>query len=68
MKLYVTCSTSKRGSKYYALVLDLGYRKHFLSFDTSLCAEVLGISVEELYSAYDSGSTIELVNLSEAKT
>lgn len=60
MKLYVACSTSKRGSKYYALVLDLGYRKHFLSFDTSLCAEVLGISVEELFGTYDSGDSIEV--------
>ena len=60
MKFYVTCSTSKRGTKYYALVLDLGYRRHFLSFDTSLCAEILGVSVEELYNTYKTGDTIEV--------
>lgn len=49
MKMYVQVEISKKsGSKYVALVLDLGYRKAFLSFDSNLCAEVLQISVQQL--------------------
>lgn len=48
-KLYVSVFQSKRSGKAtYALVLDLGYVKKFLSFDTSLVAEVLGLSIIDL--------------------
>lgn len=48
-KLYVSVFQSKRSGKAtYALVLDLGYAKKFLSFDTSLVAEVLGLSILDL--------------------
>lgn len=48
-KLIVSIFQSKRSGKpTYALVLDLGYTKKFLSFDTSLIAEVLGVSVVDL--------------------
>lgn len=37
------------GKEYIALVLDFGYRIEFLRATSQLCAEVLGISVSELY-------------------
>lgn len=50
-KLFVSIFQSKRSGKpAYALVLDLGYTRKFLSFDTSLIAEILGVSVFDLLS------------------
>lgn len=50
-KLTVNHFTAKKSGKdCYALVLDLGYTKKFLSFDVELCATVLGISVYDLPS------------------
>lgn len=47
--LYVSIFQSKRSGKpTYALVLDLGYTRKFLSFDTCLVAEVLQMSVFDL--------------------
>lgn len=61
--LYVSIFQSKRSGKpTYALVLDLGYVKKFLSFDTCLVAEVLQMSVFDLlnldYGEYEVMSTI----------
>lgn len=51
-KLVVKKGVSKSGNNYCSLVLDLGYRQIFLSSmrDNSsvLCAELLGISVQDL--------------------
>ena len=49
-KIYVTRNNSKNGKPYFALVVNLGYRQAVLSFDTSLIAEILDISVAELYT------------------
>lgn len=38
------------GKEYIALVLDFGYRIEFLRATPQLCAEVLGITVPELYA------------------
>ena len=47
--LFVSIFQSKRtGKPTYALVLDLGYTKKYLSFDTCLIAEVLQMSVFDL--------------------
>lgn len=57
-EFYVVVGTSKAGNKYCSIVLDLGYRKMFLSSrgenNTSLCAEVLGVDVSTFLS-YDEG-------------
>lgn len=51
MKILVRSFISKKtGNPCFALVADLKYREAFLSFDKYLCAEILGISVEELYA------------------
>lgn len=47
-KLKVLIKNNKDGKKYAALVCDLGYTQKYLSFDSYLCAEILGISVREL--------------------
>ena len=47
-KLKVVIKNNKDGKKYAALVCDLGYTQKYLSFDSYLCAEILGISVREL--------------------
>lgn len=38
---------SKKGSVTCAVVLDLGYRKTYLSFDKLLCAELCGLLMAE---------------------
>jgi hypothetical protein len=48
-KLKVCVKLNKDGKKYTALVLDLGYSQKYLSFDSSLCAELLGVSVRSLF-------------------
>lgn len=48
LDVIVQTEMSKRGSSYYVLKVDLGYRKAVLSVDRGLIAEVLGISVKEL--------------------
>lgn len=48
--IFVTRNNSKTGKPYFALVANLGYRQAVLTFDTSLIAELLGVSVAELYT------------------
>lgn len=49
---YVAVGTSKAGNKYISIILDLGYRKVFLSSRETnnivLCSEVLGVGIPEL--------------------
>lgn len=47
-KFKIVVKNNKAGKKYSALVCDLGYTQKFLSFDSYLCAEILGITVREL--------------------
>lgn len=48
MKMYVKIWIKKGTErKMTALVLDLGYRQVYLSFDASLCAELLKVSRAE---------------------
>lgn len=49
-ELKVVVKNGKNGKPYTALVMELGYRQAFLSFDRNLCAELLGISVPDLMS------------------
>ena len=52
-ELYVQKDVSKKGVDYCALVLDLGYRKVFLSTRDNgytFCSEILGYSVSEFIS------------------
>ena len=61
MKLYVEQKTSKKtGNPYVALILDLGYRKAMLSYDYNLCAEVLKMSVAQMYEELRTCGTIEV--------
>ena len=43
-------SAKKPGSFFDVIYVDLGYRNHFLTFDRSIIAELLGISVADLYN------------------
>lgn len=43
-------SAKKPGSFFDVVFVDLGYRHHFLTFDRSVIAELLGISVADLYN------------------
>lgn len=40
----------KTGRPYCAVVVNVGYREIVLSWDSGICAEVLGISQYELYN------------------
>ena len=40
----------KTGRPYIAVVVNVGYREIVLSWDSGVCAEVLGISQYELYN------------------
>lgn len=52
MRIYIEVFISKKsGKKCAALIYDFGYRKAFLSFDSNLIAEILGISVRDLVDA-----------------
>lgn len=48
--IYVRCYNSKKteGASYVALVVDLGYRTHFLSFDYGFISESTGKSVADI--------------------
>lgn len=62
MKILVKVKKSQKGHLLSMLMVDLGYRKTVLSWDNSICAEILDISVRELlgeereYIIYDSES------------
>lgn len=64
-KLFVSVFTSRKsGNKTYALILDLGYSRKYLSFDIQLIAEVLGLRVVDLYDIELGEYTILDANLS----
>lgn len=46
--------SDKTGKYYYCLSLDLGYRTVALSFEPAVIAEILGVSVREIYDIKDS--------------
>lgn len=49
-KLIVNIGVSKKtGNKYTGLSLYTGYRYVQLSWDSNLCAELLGVSVQSLF-------------------
>lgn len=51
MKYFIKVAKSEKTGKMYAcLVCDLGYRMVNISFDTNLCAELLGVSIKDLLS------------------
>lgn len=51
MKIVVkVVKSGKTGALYSNLMVDLGYRKSVLSWDSSLCAELLDIKTSELLS------------------
>lgn len=51
MKIFVRTFVSKKtGKPCFALIADLKYREAFLSFDKYLCAEILGVSISDLYA------------------
>ncbi len=49
LKVTVQKEKSKEGREYIVMLADLGYRKAAVTFDRSLIAELLGMSVKELY-------------------
>lgn len=49
VKFYVLHAQGKK-SDYFSLIADLGYAKRYVSFDRALCAEILGISVYDLFT------------------
>ena len=50
--LSVKTGKSKTGKPYYCLCCDLGYTTKALTFDLSLIAELLGMSVVELVAKF----------------
>lgn len=61
MKIYVEKRLSKKnGNPYVALTIDLGYRKAMLSYDYNLCAEVLKMSVSQMYDELNCNQSIEV--------
>lgn len=58
-ELKVVVKNGKNGKPYTALVMELGYRQAFLSFDRNLCAELLRVSVPDLMSEIDVEYKIE---------
>lgn len=61
MKIYVERRLSKKnGNPYVALSVDLGYRKAMVSYDYNLCAEVLKMSVQQMYEELNRNQIIEV--------
>lgn len=61
-KLFIRKAISKSGKPYTALILDLGYRQIFLSSKDNtaqLCAEILGVSVQEFMMMKDGDYDVE---------
>lgn len=48
MKIFIEKRTSKAGKVYTCFVVDLGYCEKILSFDSNVCAEILGVSARTL--------------------
>ena len=60
-KIYVTKAISgKTGKEYFKLCADLGYIVKVINLDAQLCAELLGISVRELYETVKVGEKYEI--------
>lgn len=47
--LYVEKRESAKGQKYFALVVDLGYVSRVLTLDKYIIAEIMDMSIRELY-------------------
>ena len=61
MKIYVVKKILiKTGAPYVALIIDLGYRKAVLSYDYNLCAEVLKMSLAQMYDELQRNQNIEV--------
>ena len=46
--------SKKKGTRYYALVLDLGYTQKILFMDLNTFSELLGMSCQETYEEISS--------------
>lgn len=51
--------SAKTGKSYSCLVLKMGYRNAYLSFDFNLCAEALRMSIPELFDLPDGEYPVE---------
>lgn len=60
----VTKISKKKGTRYYALVLDLGYTQKSLFMDLNTFSELLGMSCQEAYSEISSVNDFS-VNISD---
>lgn len=47
LMLYV--GKSKKGNKYYAICVEMGYARKMLYFDVNGIAEILGVAVKDIY-------------------
>lgn len=47
-KIYFKKALGKSGRPYTCILVDLGYREIVLTFDSSVCAEILDLSAREL--------------------
>ena len=56
--------SKKKGTRYYALVLDLGYTQKSLFMDLNTFSELLGMSCQEAYSEIASVNDFS-VNISD---
>ena len=56
--------SKKKGTRYYALVLDLGYTQKSLFMDLNTFAELLGMSCQETYDEISSVNDFS-VNISD---
>ena len=56
--------SKKKGTRYYALVLDLGYTQKSLFMDLNTFAELLGMSCQETYEEISSVNDF-FVNISD---
>lgn len=51
MKLNLVKNLGKKSQKeYLALAVDLGYRESIITFDTTLIAEITGLSFAEMHA------------------
>lgn len=49
LKVMVQKNKNKEGKEYIVMQVDLGYREAAITFDRWLIAELLGMSIKELY-------------------
>ncbi|MBD5585732.1 MAG: hypothetical protein HDQ88_11670 [Clostridia bacterium] len=67
-KFYYEKRKNKSGGYFDVIYVDLGYRLMFLCFDRSAIAEILGLSVADLYTiAPDTKVEIGEINGSKLK-